>query len=74
MQSFAQSVAQNNNLYTKLTPHSLQNFAIAEFFAPHSEQNCSSPDDSAFALPYIDEPKTAPVGTYFSSSIISTGA
>ena len=63
MLSSAQSVVQNNNFQFRLVPQSLQNFAVAEFFAPHSEQNCSSPDDPEFALPYIPEPKTAPVGT-----------
>ena len=34
-----------------------------QFLAPHSAQNCSSPDELDSALPYIPEPKTAPVGT-----------
>ena len=72
-QGYYESFLDANNLYKagKLSDkeffQKLGDYTVAysalEFLAPHSEQNCSSPVDSAFALPYIPVPNTAPVGT-----------
>lgn len=46
-------------------PHWLQNFAVADKFLPHSEQNL----EAVSTLPEAREFNTAPLGTYMSSII-----